>query len=145
MPIGFDPQDEASFSLRSDVKKYPDEATRPKFFTPFYSAREYGRIRKAATAIFAKIDATDDFEAKTDLQVEAAKLVITRWENVPDHPRHGAMTWDNMAEVLTYDTINELTDQMLLACRLSEIERGKSGPASIGGATAPNATPQAAA
>ncbi len=138
MLLGYSPDEEAAFSIDFFVKKFPDPKTRPTFFTPFYSARDHARVRAKVNEEIAKYDAELDPDKRTALLVDIMRMMVTRWENCPPE-----MTWDNITDYLTAQSLNAITNKMLIACRLSEIERGKSEPASTGGATAPSATPQA--
>ncbi len=140
MLIGYSPDEEAAFTIDFFVKKFPDPKTRPTFYTPFYSAREYDRVRAKVNAEIVKHDAETDADKRTVLLVGMMRMMVTRWENCPPE-----MNWDNITDYMTSQSLNAITNKMLIACRLSEIERGKSGPASIGGEIAPAATPQAAA
>lgn len=138
MPIGLSPNNTVRVYLDSDVKDYPDESKRPAFICKFPTANE--RVKLAG--LFQAFDAATEPAERIKLLVDAARVCVQRWENIPQ-----LTSFEQMPDVLTLHELDELTGKMISATKLTEIERGKSDSAqpSDAASSAPSADNKAAA
>ncbi len=138
MPICFDPNNTVRVFLDYDAATHPDEKTRPAFIVKFPTARERVKVWE----IFKEHDAEPDGNKKLNILAIAAKVVVLRVENMP-----GGIDLDATLEKLSSKELNELTDKMLSATKLSEDDRSKldAGPHCAGQNSAASAAAPAAA
>lgn len=129
MPIGLHPNKTVRVHLDSDVAAFPDATSRPTFIVRFPTANQRAEIAEH----FARFDAARGAKEKISAMVDAAKVIVTGWENIP------GMTWENIADFMHYDELDDLTSKMLVQTRLTEDDRKNSGSpsATAGGGSAP--------
>ncbi len=132
MPIRLSPKNTVKVYLASDISAYP-EADRPAFVCHYPSAHE----RIAVVEKFREFDAEQNSRKRIALLVEAARMVVDRWENADE------LTWENMGDVLTFEELDELTTKMMTETRLTEDDKKKSvspPPSASGESATPAAT-----